>query len=112
MTTVSVKNLVPRKLAENAQTTQYTANNCKAIVDSFTATNISSANAAFSANLPASGDIPSNANLVIDTRDIAPNETYLCPEMIGQVLEVGGFISTLASVSSAICISVNGREIT
>jgi hypothetical protein len=36
--TVTVKVLIPSKQAENAQTTQYTATNCKTIIDKFTAT--------------------------------------------------------------------------
>jgi len=109
---VTIKNLVPRKQAENAQTAQYTATNCKAIIDKFTVTNTSAANAVFSANLVASGGAAGNANLVLKTRSIAPNETYTCPELVGQVLEDGGFISTLAGTASALTISASGREIT
>lgn len=36
--TVAVKNIIPRKQAENAQTAQYTALNCKTIIDKFTVT--------------------------------------------------------------------------
>ena len=42
--TVSIKVLIPAKQAENAQTTQYTATNCKAIIDKFTATNTTATN--------------------------------------------------------------------
>ena len=38
--TVTVKVLIPAKTAENSQTTQYTAVNCKTIIDKFTATNL------------------------------------------------------------------------
>ena len=43
--TVTVKNIIPRKQAENVQTTQYTASNCKTIIDKFTVTNTSAAGA-------------------------------------------------------------------
>lgn len=109
---VSVKNIIPRKLAENTQFTQYTADGCKTIIESFTVTNVSGSNVSFSCNLPAQGASASNSNLVLKTREIAPSETYRCPELVGQVLEIGGFISTLASAASALCISGNGREIT
>ena len=36
---VQVKVLVPAKIAESAQTTQYTATNVTTIIDKFTATN-------------------------------------------------------------------------
>jgi len=41
-----------------------------------------------------------------------PGETYLCPELVGQVLESGGFISTLAGTASALTFTASGREIT
>ena len=110
--TVTVVNIIPRKQAENAQTTQYTAVNCKTIIDKFTATNTTAGNVTFSCNLVASAGSASDANLIIDARSIAPGETYLCPELIGQTLEDGGFISTLAGAATSITISASGREIT
>lgn len=109
---VTLKNIIPRKQAENVQTTQYTAVNCKTIIDKFTVTNTSAANANISVNLVASAGSAGDSNLIIKTRAIAPNETYTCPELIGQVLENGGFISTLAGTASALTISASGREIT
>lgn len=109
--TVTVKNIIPRKQAENAQTTQYTAAGCKTVIDKFTVTNTSAANVAFNCNLVASGNAASDSNLVVKTRALAPNETYTCPELIGQVLEDGGFISTLAGAAASLTISASGREI-
>lgn len=110
--TVTVKNIIPRKQAEAVQTSQYTALNCKTIIDKFTVTNTSGANALLSVNLVVSGGVVGNDNLVLKTRSIAPNETYTCPELVGQVLEPGGFISTLAGTATALTISASGREIT
>ena len=42
----------------------------------------------------------------------APNETYTFPEIVGQVLANGGFISTIASAANALTIRASGREIT
>ena len=109
---VTVKNLIPAKQAENSQTTQYTATNCKAIIDKFTVTNTNTANVTFSVNLVASGGTAGTANLITKTRSIVPGETYLCPELVGQVLESGGFISTLAGTASALTITASGREVT
>lgn len=109
---ITVKNIIPRKHAEAVQTTQYTATNCKTIIDTFTATNTGATNVTLSVNLPASGGSAGNSNLVLDARGIAPGETYPCPELRGQTLEAGGFISTLASSAAAITISASGREIT
>jgi len=110
--TVTVKPLIPAKIAENTQTTKYTATGVTAIIDKFTVTNTSAANVTFSVNLVASGDSASDSNLIIDTRTIVPGETYLCPELVGQTLESGGFISTLAGTATSLTISSSGREVT
>ena len=109
---VTVKNLIPRKQAENSQTTQYTATNCKTIIDKFTVTNTSAANVTLSVNLVASGGSASDSNLVLKAKSIAPSETYTCPELVGQTLEASGFISTLAGAATSLTISASGREIT
>lgn len=109
---VLVKTLIPAKQAENAQTTQYTATNCKAIIDKFTATNTSASNVTLSVNLVTSGGSAGVSNLVVDSRAIAPDETYTFPEIVGQVLESGGFISTIASAATSLTIRASGREIT
>lgn len=109
---VTVRVLIPAKQAENSQTTQYTATNVKAMIDKFTATNTSAANVTLSVNLVASGGSTSAANLIVDARTIAPDETYTFPELVGQVLEAGGFISTIASAATSLTIRASGREIT
>jgi hypothetical protein len=109
--TVSIKVLIPAKQAENTQTTQYTATNCKALIDKFTVTNTTAGNVTFSVNLVTSGGSASTSNLIVDTRGIAPDECYTCPELVGQALDVGGFISTIASAASSLTIRASGREI-
>jgi hypothetical protein len=110
--TVTVKVLIPAKQAENAQTTQYTATNCKTIIDKFTATNTTAGNVTISVNLVTSGGSASTTNLIVDTRSLAPDETYTFPELVGQALESSGFISTIASAATSLTIRANGREIT
>ena len=110
--TVTVKTIIPAKQAENAQTTQYTATNCKTIIDKFTATNTSAVNVTISVNLVPSGGAAGVDNLIVDSRAIAPDEAYTFPELVGQVLEPGGFISTIASAATSLTIRASGREIT
>lgn len=110
--TVTVKNLISPKQAEAAQTAQYTANGCRARIDKFTVTNTSAANVNFSVNLVPSGGTAGADNRIMSTRAIAPGEAYTCPELVGHVLEAGGFISTLASAASALTIRASGVEIT
>lgn len=110
--TTTVKNIIPRKYAENTQSAQYTSANVKCIIDKFTVTNISTSTVAtFSVNLVAASGSVSDSNLIIDSVKIPPGDTYLCPEIVGQVLEANGFISTLASDANTLTISASGREI-
>jgi hypothetical protein len=110
--TVTVKVLIPAKQAENSQTTQYTAVNCKAIIDKATVTNTSGGNVTISVNLVTGGGSVGAGNLIVDTRSIAPDECYTFPELVGQALESGGFISTIASAATSLTIRASGREIT
>jgi len=110
--TVSIKVLIPAKQAESSQTTQYTAVNCKAIIDKATVTNTSAGNVTISVNLITSGGSAGVSNLVVDARAIAPGETYTFPELVGQSLEPDGFISTIASAATSLTIRASGREIT
>ena len=110
--TVTVAVLVPPKHMEAVQTTQYTATSVRAIIDKATVTNTNTAAQTFSVNIVTSGGVAGNANLIIDTRTVQPDETYLCPELVGQVLAPGGFISTIASNATSLTLRVSGREIT
>ena len=110
--TVSVKLIIPPKTAENSQTTQYTANGVTTIIDKFTATNYSAAAATISVNLVTAAGSASNDNLVVKTKTLQAGETYTFPELVGQALAPGGFISTIAGTASAINIRASGREIT
>lgn len=109
--TVTIKVLIEAKLLEASQTTQYTAVDVKAIIDKFTVTNTSAGNVTISVNIVNFGGTIGNANLVLKTRAIAPGETYTCPELIGQALEAGQFISAIASAATSLTIRASGREI-
>lgn len=106
------KALVPAKLLENAQTTQYTAVLCTAKIDKATATNTSAVNVTMSVNLVEDGGSSGAGNLVMKTQVITPGECYPCPELVGHTLEPGGMISTLASAVASIVFMVSGRELT
>lgn len=109
--TVTVKVLIPSKIAEAAQTTQYTATGVTTIIDKFTATNYSASAATLSVNLVTSGDTAGNANLITKTKTLQPAEVYTFPELVGQVLAPSGLISTLAGTATAINIRASGREV-
>lgn len=110
--TVTVKNLVPGKTVETVQTTQYTATNVTTIIDKFTATNYSATAATISVNLVTNAGSAGNDNLITKTKTLQPSEVYTFPELVGQVLNPGGFISTIAGTASSINMRVSGREVT
>jgi hypothetical protein len=110
--TVSVKVLVPAKTVENTQTTQYTATGVTAIIDKFTATNFSGTAATISVNLVTVSGSSGNSNLITKTKTLQASEVYTFPELVGQVLGIGDFISTIAGTASAINMRVSGREVT
>ena len=110
--TVTAKVLIPAKIAESSQTTQYTATNVTAIIDKFTATNYSAGAVTISVNLVTSGGSAGNDNLITKTKSLQPAEVYTFPEIVGQILAPGGFISTIAGTATAINIRASGREVT
>jgi len=108
---VTVKVLISAKIAEATQTTQYTAVGVTTIIDKFTATNYSASAATISVNLVVSAGTAGNANLITKTKTLQPTEVYTFPELVGQVLSPGAFISTIAGTAASINIRASGREV-
>jgi hypothetical protein len=106
---VTISNIIPAKTAENTQTTQYTSNGVQTIIDKFTATNYSATAATISVNLVTAAGSAGNDNLIVKTKTLQPSETYTFPELVGHVLPLNGFISTIAGTASAINIRASGR---
>jgi hypothetical protein len=109
--TVTVKVLIPAKIAEATQVTQYTATGVTTIIDKFTATNYSASAATISVNLVTAAGTAGDANLITKTKTLQPAEVYTFPELVGQVLSPGAFISTIAGTATAINIRASGREV-
>jgi hypothetical protein len=110
--TVTVKVLIPAKTAESAQTTQYTVvTGVTTIIDKFTATNYSATAATISVNLVTSAGTAGDSNLITKTKSLQASEVYTFPELVGQVLAAGGFISTIAGTATSINIRASGREV-
>ena len=108
---VTTKVLILAKTAENTQTAQYTSVNVTTVIDKFTATNYSAIAATISVNLIIVSGSAGNDNLIVKTKTLQPSETYTFPELVGQVISAGGFISTIAGTATAINIRASGREI-
>ena len=110
--TVTVRALIEAKNAESSQTTQYTSSGITTIIDKFTATNYDTAPHTLSVSLVPSGGSVDNSNLIVKTKTLQGDETYTFPEIVGQVLNAGDFISTIASAATSINIRASGRAVT
>lgn len=110
--TVTAKVIIPAKTAENSQTTQYTSTSVTTIIDKFTATNYTTSPATLSVNLVTVSGAAGNDNLITKTKTLQAGEVYTFPELVGQVLGSGDFISTIAGTASAVNIRASGRQIT
>lgn len=111
--TVNAKVIIPAKIAENSQTTQYTAGTgVRTIIDKFTATNYSGSAATLSVNLVTVSDTAGDQNLIVKTKSLAAGETYTFPEIVGHIVSAGDFISTIAGTATSISIRACGREVT
>ena len=103
--------LIEAKYAEASQVTQYTSELGQTAIDKFTGTNVTGSPATISVNLVAPSSVAGVGNAISFTRVIPAGKTYIFPEIIGHNLELGGTISTLASLPDAIVIRSSGRKI-
>jgi hypothetical protein len=104
--------LIGAKQAEDSQTTQYTAAaSTTVIIDKFTVTNTTASPATIGVNIVTSGGSASDSNLILDAKSVPANGEYICPEIVGQILAAGDFISTIAGTASALTIRASGRVV-
>lgn len=108
--TVTAKPIVTSKYAASSQTTEYTASGLRTIIDKFTGTNVTAGAVTLAINLVPLSVAASAENLIV-TKSLSAGETYTFPELVGHVLEAGGFISCVAGAGSSIVIRVSGREV-
>ena len=109
--TVISKPIILAKYAANAETTEYTANNLRTIIDKFTAYNGSGSAVTVTVKLVPSGGAAGASN-VLESQSIAAGASYGFPNIVGHTLDIGGFISVLSSAASAAVIRATGREVT
>jgi hypothetical protein len=110
--TVTSKPLITSSYVPNVETTGYPAvPGTRVILDKYTAYNSDTVTRTLTVKLVAVGGSAgaSNVNVV---KALAAGETYTFPEIVGHVLEPGGFISEIASAASVIVRRCSGRELT
>lgn len=110
--TVIAKALVEGQIIPNADTTVYTAPlSVTTIIDKLTCANYDSVARVITISIVASGGSVGNA-YYIAKRTLAATETYTWPEVVGQILNTGDFVSAIASNATGVNLRMSGREIT
>lgn len=108
---ITPKNLIASKQAENSQTTQYTAPaSTTTLIDRLTGHNSTASAAILSVHIVPESGTAGASNLLVK-KTLAADESYTFPEIVGQVLDAGDFISMIADTASAITICASGREV-
>lgn len=109
--TVRVEELVPSKYVESVETSQYTANNVKSIIDKCTFVNTTANNVVVNMWFVAQNASTSNSNIAIVNKTIMPHETYNAFEVINRVMAPNSRIVAQSDTSDAVNLSVSGREV-
>ena len=115
-----VTTFIPQVLAKYIETTaavQYTTppttlTSQVAVLDAYVVVNTGTVTALLDLWIVASGDAPSDSNLLVDQLPIGPGEPgYPCAEVIGQVLLEGAALYARSSVASTLVLAGSGRLI-
>lgn len=110
--TVTAKVLAEGEIIPNADTTVYTAPlNTTTIIDKVTTANYDSVARVISLSIVASGGSVGDA-YYIAKRTLAAKETYIWPEVVGQILASGDYVSAISSNATGVNLRMSGREIT
>ena len=104
---VTPTQIIAPAFVPNAKGTAYTSTAAKTRIDYMAFTNTTAANVTLSVWLG-----PAGASQRIKDKTILPGECYLCPEVIGALLDPGETIQWLASAAGALYGSANGVTFT
>ena len=95
----------------DAAATYYTApTGTRAIIKKATFCNDDVGVVTVTINLVPSGEVAEYANQIVKAKSLAAGETWSCPNIENHILEAGGFISMLASVTAKIGCRISGYE--
>ena len=108
---VTSKPLATANYLPATDTTLYTAGaGTRTILDKCTAYNSDASTQNVTFNIVANGGSVGASNVIV-SKTLAAGETYAFPEIVGHVLEAGGFLSGIAATANKIVVRVSGREV-
>ena len=97
----------------NAAVTYYTVGaNTQAIITKASFVNDDSSAVTVTINVVPSGDAVGYANRITKEKSLAAGESWSCSDIVSHVIETGGFISMIASVTAKIGCRISGYEVT
>jgi hypothetical protein len=105
---VTPKAIIDAQQVASSSTLYYTSTNVVTIIDKFTATNTT----AGAVTITVYVGTASASHTIISGRSVGAGECYICPEMVGQVLNAGDTIYAVASAATSITIRASGRQVT
>lgn len=109
---ITAKPLIDAQYAEASATTEYTCpGSTYAIIDKFTATNISAGAVALTVYIVPSGETLGDNHIIIDALSIAAGTCLDLSELQNQILKASDVISVFAASANAIVIRASGREV-
>lgn len=110
--TVIAKALYEAAQIPASNTTVYTAPaSTRTSIDKATVTNTTGMAATITAFVAPSGGVADATNTVISAQSVAAGTAYLCPELVGQVLNPGDFVVVTAGTAAALTFRLSGREV-
>ena len=107
---VAAKPLISAQFAPAVETTMYTATGVRTIIDKFVGYNSSAAAVILTIKMVIVGGTAGTSNTLI-VKSLAAGETYTFPEIVGNVIDIGGFVSVLAGTASVLVVRSSGREV-
>lgn len=108
---VTSKPLYTAAYLGSTDTTLYTAGaGVRTILDKVTAYNSDAGALLVAFNIVPNGGAVGASNKIV-SKSIASGDTYTFPEVVGHVIESGGFLSGIAASGSKVVVRVSGREV-
>lgn len=110
---ITFKKLIAGSQLTTSAATYYTAGTgVTTLIKAMSLLNTSSGAVTVTVHLVNTGSTETDANMILDVKQLGAGETYTCPEAINQVLSATGTIRAFASSGSAISLQASGIEIT
>lgn len=109
---VTAKVLAQGQIIPNTDTTVYTSPaSVTTIIDKATAANYANVARIITISIVPAGGVVGDA-YYIAKRTLAAKETYIFPEVVGQIMSAGDYVSAIADSNTGVNFRLSGREIT